>query len=269
MQSDREGGVLNCLVLSRERRGADHRVSCCSGLPKRATGERLFVFVLGLALCGSTAAQTFNRNVSWPGNTLAGVQCYGDAPGYGPYDYVTERGKIEIVEKYHFNPTVQRLAFGGSGVATGVENNLDYTLRAVPNHHLALWAVTRYYLDKRKARGEQTVEHHERSRTGNPPPECYFQRAQVFAPSDGMVSAIYGIYLHKRGALAEALIEYQRAEKLIPNNAELAYNTGLLYFEMANMEKASEYAERAKALGYPLNGLRDKIDRRVAETRSE
>lgn len=91
MQSDREGGVLNCLVLSRERRGADHRVSCCSGLPKRATGERLFVFVLGLALCGSTAAQTFNRNVSWPGNTLAGVQCYGDAPGYGPYDYVTER----------------------------------------------------------------------------------------------------------------------------------------------------------------------------------
>ena len=194
----------------------------------------------------------------WPGTTLSGVECYGESQGYGPFDYTTDKDKLGVVETYHFTPEVEQLLRGKSGY---IDGDLDYTLRAFPNHHRALWAMSRFYLQKAGRQGYEALDRLERVRQGFPPPECYLQRAKAFAPHDGMLPAIYGIYLHKRGKLDLALKEYQSAETKLPQNAELAYNLGLLYFDLGDVAKAEEYAHRASALGYPLSGLQNKIAR--------
>lgn len=225
----------------------------------------LFISAVLLGPLSASIAGPLNRNIGWPGKTLAGNQCYGDGSGYGPFDYISERSKIIIVEKHHFTNDIEQLVAGRSGTQTGLESNLDYTLRAVPNHHRALWAMTRYYLKKLATQGSPLLEKRELTRIGEPPPECYFQRAKAFSPDDGMVSAIFGIYLHKRGRLDDALAEYGQAESKIPNFPELIYNMGLLYLDMDDIVGAQEYAERAENLGYPLTGLQKRISRRQAE----
>lgn len=202
------------------------------------------------------------RNIGWPGTTLSGVECYGHGQGVGPFNYNTQRSMLAAVEAYHFTREVEQLVRGKSGYLQG---DLDYTLRAYPNHHRALWAMSRYYLRKVDKEGLERLETIERSRTGTPPPECYFHRAKRLAPEDGMVSAIFGIYLHKRGKLDPALSEYERAEKLMPSHAELSYNMGLLLYDMGEFAKAGEYADKAQRLGYPLTGLQRKLRERSTD----
>ena len=202
-----------------------------------------------------SAAQMLNMNPGWPGTTLSGVQCYGDATD-SRFDYITERNRIGIVEKFHFYRDIEQLKMHDSKL----DNDLDYTLRWIPNHHRALWARARFYLRslKSEAKREQ-LQRKERSRQGNPPPECYFNRAKAFNPRDGMVPAIFGIYLHKRDMHEAALTQYKLAEEMLPKHAELIYNIGLLYFDMGNLDRAREYADKASALGFPLKGLRRKL----------
>ena len=129
--------------------------------------------------------------------------------------------------------------------------------------------MTRYYLRKIEAVGIEAIRTDERTKSrGATPPECYFLRAKAFAPEDKMVPAIFGIYLHKRGMLDAALKEYEEAEAKLPKHPELVYNMGLLYFDLGQIDKAQEYAERARALGYPLDGLSRKIQRKRAEADS-
>jgi hypothetical protein len=49
--------------------------------------------------------------------------------------YRSEKDKLRIVEQYHLTPEVLKLVPATTG-ATGGE--LDYILRAFPNHHVAL-----------------------------------------------------------------------------------------------------------------------------------
>ena len=202
------------------------------------------------------------RGLGWPGATLSEMECYGGPQGYGPYNYVTQNSRVGIVERHHFTPPVERLVRGESSELVG---DLDYTLRAIPNHHRALWAMTRYYLRKAGQLSDEEFQRFELTLRSEPPPECYFQRAKLFAPQDGMVPAIYGIYLHKRGLAEAALQEYKQAEELLPDDAELAYNTGLVYFDLGDMAQAKEYAEKAATLGYPLTGLQRKIKQHTLE----
>lgn len=198
----------------------------------------------------------------WHGESLIGRACSGKEQGYGPFNYITQKNKLGVVEKHHFTPDVESLRRGQS---SSIEGDLDYALRAFPNHHRALWAMARYYLRiKDPARQEITVAN-ERLSQDIPPPECYFNRATRFAPDDGMVSLIFAIYLHKYGNLEGALDRYETAERLLPDNAELKYNMGLLYVDLDNLERAEKYAEEAAKLGYPLRGLHSKIERKKRE----
>lgn len=229
--------------------------------------------VLLLAFNSTSAARILKKNFQWNGTTLAGNKCYGIPPGFGPFDYTDPGirkpnvyGKIaplSLVEKYHFTPEVEQLIRGKSGPIVG---DLDYTLRAFPNHHRALWSMARYYLRETKKRSNEDLSRAEYNKMGEPPAECYFYRAKAFAPEDSTVSAIFGIYLHKRGQLEAALAEYQNAEPENAENAEFIYNMGLLYFDMGNIEKSTEYARRAEELGFPLTGLANKIKRNKNQT---
>jgi len=186
----------------------------------------------------------------WVGNTLSGAPCQGKGQGYGPYDYTNpnHRGNIlKIVEQHHFTPKVEYLE---SGETTGKNpiGDIDYTLRAFPNHHRALYSLINYYFKQTNLYKKSDIY-----------PECYLQRALNFKLNDGNVWLLFGLYLHKSGALVPAQQKYKEAEKIMPNSAELHYNMGLLYFELKDFASSKKYAIRAYELGYPLPGLRKKL----------
>jgi tetratricopeptide (TPR) repeat protein len=173
--------------------------------------------------------------------------------GVGPFDYNngeerTNPAKIPIVEKHHFNRQVESLTAGQS--SEFIMSDLDYTLRAVPNHHRALNAVARYDLREK----------------GIPPrwhsAQCWFDRATLFRPDDGQVWLVYANWMARKNRNEDALEAYGRAKALLPNSAEVDYNMGLLYFNMGDFEKSLASAKAAYAGNYPLPGLRRKLAER-------
>lgn len=185
---------------------------------------------------------------------------YEASHAYGPYDYTNAEDrarKLPIVESSHFTPEVENLIRGVSGK---VFSDLDYTLRAFPNHHRALYAFSKYELRELKKMKQQRLYKPLTSRFGFPgTAECYFERAIYWRPNDPVVHLLYGIFLHLSGSLDTALKEYKVSEKIQPNSADLQYNLGLLYFDRKEYAIAKEHAIKAYKLGYPLPGLRKKL----------
>ena len=75
---------------------------------------------------------------------------------------------------------------------------------------------------------------------------------------------LYGIYFHKNGDLDEALEKYQKALEIEPGSAEAHYNVGLLHVDRGELESAVGHAQRAYELGYPLHGLKNRLQREGA-----
>jgi Flp pilus assembly protein TadD len=175
------------------------------------------------------------------------MSCGDLSNAYGPYDYADPLDKAQrltIVENYHFTPEVETLRAGKSG---SLASDIDYTLRAFPNHHRALWSVAQLELrNKGPLREFRSAE-------------CYFDRALRWRPNDPMVHTVYAIFLSRRGDTKGALARYKEALSLAPDNAEVNYNAGLLYFELNDLESARKHAKIAYDLGYPLPGLKNKL----------
>ena len=196
------------------------------------------------------------QSAPWVGDTLKGGPCEGKNQSYGPYDYTKQahRGEpLRLVEGAHFMPRVS--ALNEDRLDSPVIDDIDYTLRAFPNHHGALYAVTRYWLLPDSAKRISN----RRLRT---PPECYFQRAVRFKPDDGIVKMLYGVYLHRLKKHKRALALYHEAENLEPELPQLTYNMGLLFFDMKKYSDAQSYAKRAYSSGYPLPGLKNKLKKK-------
>ena len=167
---------------------------------------------------------------------------------YGPFDYTNPQHfaeKLPVVERYHFSPEVENLVQGMTGPIYG---DLDYILRAFPNHHRALHAMAR-------------LEIRDGLSGTNRPASCYFERAIRFNEKDAMVYLIYGIYLYKRQQLDLAIAKLSKAVDLAPRSAEANYNLGLVLSAAGRHEDAAGYAAVAKQLGYPLMGLIRKLER--------
>lgn len=198
---------------------------------------RVLAVTVCLAVCAPAA-----RAQSVPG-------CGSIQNAYGPFDYrdPTAREKsLPIVEQFHFTPDVEMLVHGKSGRIIG---DLDYTLRAFPNHPRALAAISRYALGG----GQFNAE------SGIPSADCYFQRAIAFAPTDATVHEIYGNYLMKRGDKEGARAQYEDALRLAPDSAEISYNAGLFFLQQGDLTRAKALAKVAYDQGYPLPGLRRKL----------
>jgi len=163
---------------------------------------------------------------------------------YGPFDYRTDRSKLPVVEHAHFDSGVESLTRGKSTEDIG--GDIDYTLRAFPNHHRALMAMMRL--------GER--EKTSKPRAARYTVECYFRRAEYFRPDDGLVKMLTGIYLMKQGRNGEALGKLEAAEKLDSGDPNLQYNLGLAYFRLGRYEEALAHAHRAYAKGFALPGLK-------------
>lgn len=172
------------------------------------------------------------------------------ANAYGPFDYRTQNKELEIVEGAHFTPEVERLERGNrSGVNPG--GDIDYTLRASPNHHRALKAMMD--LARKEQRDPPVGVRYSVS--------CWFQRAEVYRPDDGMVKVLHGIFLLRSGKRAEAVGKLEQAASLDSGDGNIQYNLGLAYFDVGLHEKALQSAHRAYAAGFPLPGLREKLKR--------
>lgn len=185
-----------------------------------------------------------------PVTTYASPHCGELGNTYGPFDYTNAEhraNKLKVVEIYHFTKEVENLTSAVSGRWVGGE--LDYTLRAFPNHHRALLALNKLAI---------------RDRTHKPKGTkysvlCYFDRAIRFKPDDATVYTIFSNYLLKTGKNKLALQNLEIAEKIDPENPAIKYNLGLLYFNKKNYDKAMSYAKDAYALGFPLPGLKNKL----------
>jgi len=167
---------------------------------------------------------------------------------YGPYDYRTDKDKLGIVESYHFTPEVATLVRGIGGYLGG---DIDYTLRAFPNHHLALMSMI------------QLGEREKVSKVGHAKysVECYLHRAIRFRNDDGTVKMIYANFLVKKGRSNVALKQLNDAIPLIEDNASLNYNIGLVYLDLKYYDKSLSTAHNAYLQGFPLPGLRDRLKR--------
>lgn len=185
---------------------------------------------------------------SLPGN----LDCGSLENAYGPYDYTNpthKRENLPVVERVHFTDNVYTLRSGETG--SNPLGDIDYTLRAFPNHHLALDAMARLHLKhdtERLPNGRYSIH-------------CWFQRALEFRPEDAQVHLVYGIYLFRAGELEQARQRLTTALEKMPNSAEAHYNLGLLYVQRGDYDAARESAEKAYELGFPLPGLREQLKR--------
>jgi tetratricopeptide (TPR) repeat protein len=206
----------------------------------------IFVLVLLLLGVGTVQAQDV------PG-------CGSLANAFGPFDYrdpVARGEPLHLVEIAHFTANVEQLVRGSSGQLIG---DLDYTLRAFPNHHRALRSVGRYALSGRKEWLNPEVQS----------ADCYFERAAAFQPDDAVVQVLYANYLAKQRKPKEAAAKYLAALQLEPTSIEINYNAGLFFLEQGDLKRAKELAQVAYDGGHPLPALRDKIAAAEARQRAK
>jgi tetratricopeptide (TPR) repeat protein len=194
---------------------------------------------LVLLIAGGPAMAAHTSQQAW--------DCGDLANGYGPFDY--RKATLEqkkLVEGAHFTAGVESLLQGHRGK---IGADIDYTLRAFPNHPRALMAMVRLSEKEKRVQPDgarYTVD-------------CYFDRAMRFAHDDPHVRLIYGIYLLRRNNPQGALRQFEEAKTLGLEDPNLDYNLGLAYFELGDYAKSLDHAKRAYALGFPLTGLREKL----------
>lgn len=169
---------------------------------------------------------------------------------YGPFDYRTASTDTKRgVESYHFTPKVENLIGGQNTYTPG--GDMAYTLHVFPNHHRALMALIKL------AKKQNTAKPQEMRYSV----ACYFDRAERFAPNDGVVKSLYGIYLLQIGRNQDATKKLEDALEFSGENANMHYNLGLAYFEIKEYDKALASAHTAYQLGFQLPGLRSKLEK--------
>jgi tetratricopeptide (TPR) repeat protein len=198
---------------------------------------------------GCTVALAFVASAS-PPDALAQLVVDCGNPfenAYGPFDYRTAtRDQKKVVEANHFTTSVETLQ---AGITSALGGEIDYTLRAFPNHPRALMAMVRLS---------------EREKTGKPkgalyPVECYLERAVEFRPDDMQAMQIRGVYKAKKRKFNEAIADFDAVIEQEPSNANAHYNRGLAYFEVKKYDRARDEAKAAQNLGFPLDGLKNKL----------
>jgi tetratricopeptide (TPR) repeat protein len=203
----------------------------------RGAGVRRWGPVLGLVAAVASAG---SAHAQAPSN------CGPLQNAYGPFDYRTSKAQLQVVEEHHFTRKVETLVAGQEGY---VGQDIDYTLRASPNHHRALIAVMRWG-EKHKSPQPRDLQY---------PVECYFERALRFKPDDTTARMLYANYLLRNKREAAANAELDRVVKMAGDNAFTHYNAGLVYLDAKNYDKALQQAHTAYGLGFPRTDLKQKL----------
>lgn len=167
---------------------------------------------------------------------------------HGPFDYrkVSQYERLNV-ENFHFTAAVEKLTSGKTNPAPGPD--INYTLRAFPNHHRALNAATRLAERDRKDRPDGMEW----------PVECYFERALRFVKDDIVVHSLYAHWLVQRKRAQDAEQQLRLSLALAGDNPLSHFSIGLIYFELGLFEQAQAQARRAQSLGWARTDLIDKL----------
>lgn len=170
---------------------------------------------------------------------------------FGPFDYNNpiERAKAPLVENAHFTAQVENLSHGQTG--TPVMPDIQYTLTKYPNHPRALQSLVRLSVKEKSEQPTGAV------RTVT----CFLKRAIVFAPNDVVPRMLLAKHYSQQGKVDDAIKVLQEADAIVPGDANLAYNMGLLFVDKKQYDEALAYAHKAYQAGFPLPGLREKLKR--------
>ncbi|MCG5517092.1 MULTISPECIES: tetratricopeptide repeat protein [unclassified Ectothiorhodospira] len=181
-----------------------------------------------------------------PSAVLAESWC-GAIPGHGK-DYITNKKALDVVERYHFTNDVRMLRRGASGY---IANDLDYVLNHFPNHHAALDAFSRLAIRE----GTSKPTHAQWNI------ECRFYWARTVNSNDAMVPFIQGLHHYRQGKMGQAREYLEQSVNLNPDNPEVLYNLGVILVKLGDHEEARLHAQAAYAMGHPLPGLRNMLER--------
>lgn len=181
--------------------------------------------------------------------------------GVGPWDYgdpknhtrnsANPMGNVKRVTNVHLTQSMLNLQRGGTSATIG--GDLDYTLRAIPNHPQALLLSSRL---ERLVLMKLAHKYERMAKTA----ECYFQRAIKLNPRLDSTRIVYGIHLHSQKKYADALKQYQLAFNTGSTSANLHYNMALTLIEMKRFDEAQQHAKKAYRMGFPLMGLKEKLE---------
>ena len=203
-----------------------------------ATRGRRYLLGAGWALLLMTCGQVHAQSLGGCGNL---------ENAFGPFDYRTERDiHLKLVESAHFTPSVETLIRGKSSPIGG---DLDYTLRAFPNHHRALISMMRY--------GERLKV--SRVPSAQFDVECYFVRAVSFQPDDVVARMLYAQFLLNSKRRDDALQQLAAAQPYARDNPFTHYNLGLSFLAAEQYDQALKHAHQAMALGFPRPELKAQL----------
>lgn len=167
--------------------------------------------------------------------------------GFGPFDYrEPPDDSLYLVEMAHYT---EEVAAGIKGNTGSIGGDLDYTLRAFPNHIKALTTMA-MVAARNKVNQVQGAKY---------PVECYFERAVRFKPDDPLAWGAYGKYLYGTGQADRAMPMLQKAHGMAPDNASVNYNLGIAYFRAKQFDLSVKHAKVAYQHNFPLDGLRNML----------
>jgi tetratricopeptide (TPR) repeat protein len=195
---------------------------------------------------------------------------------FGPYDYYRPPSQppaaIALVERAHLGYVVAEQLFKKD--YCGYYLNLDYTLRALPNHPKALTMMAKYLEShatcppsrKDEVTTAAAVIALESGTWQERDMTYYFETAINFMTEDTRViprhaetHVLYGDWLRKSGNYEKAQKQYETAISLKPGFTDAYYGMGMMYLDQKNTAKAAEYAKQAYSTGKPPPELRDRL----------
>lgn len=194
----------------------------------------------------------FLLRAAWALFAVAGVlpaqaqnQCGSLQTHYGPFDFRVHRDKLPVVENRHFTPEIASLIRGVTATTPGPD--IEYTLRAFPNHVPALASLMRW------ARMKQT-DHPKDLKYSV---DCHFDRALRWRLDDVVVRMLFAQWLGETGRKERALQQLAQVEP--QNNPQTIYNLGLLYMQFGEIDKALQHAQEAMRLGFDTTLLEEQL----------
>ena len=200
------------------------------------TFAALFALLAGLALLPRAALAQVGPEV-----------CEGlSNGGNGPFDYRSGTSYLKGMESVHFTDKVERLIAGSTG---SLGQDIEYMLRAYPNHHRALLAMMGL-----AKRSKSPVAAHMKL-----PAECYFERALRFKKDDTTARMLFATYLTEVKRTDDAVKQLDLAAEIGKENPFTQYNVGMVFSDMARWDRALAQAHIAMAQGFSRPELKRRL----------